>query len=145
MKWKRLGLMFLFSLIGFFDSIYLFFKHILGEIPPCSLVSGCESVLQSAYAEIMGFPVAGLGAFYYLTLIILLVLFFDKRRGIFLFFATRMTILGFLASLWFVYLQVFVIGAICFYCMISATVSVFNLLLAASVCNLSLYKAKAPK
>ncbi|KKW26497.1 MAG: Vitamin K epoxide reductase, partial [Parcubacteria group bacterium GW2011_GWF1_52_5] len=40
---------------------------------------------------------------------------------------------GFLFTLWFVYLQIFVIEAICFYCMVSALLSttIFALALAA--------------
>ena len=36
----------------------------------------------------------------------------------------RLTIIGLLASLWFIYLQLFVIKAICLYCMFSAFTSI---------------------
>ena len=36
----------------------------------------------------------------------------------------RLTVIGLLASLWFIYLQLFVIKAICLYCMFSAFTSI---------------------
>lgn len=111
------------SLIGFLDSAYLSAKHYLGTPVACSIFEGCEKVLTSQYATIYGIPVALLGVFYYLTIFILTILYWDTGKAQFLQFAAYLTIAGFLASLWFVYLQLFVIGSICIYCIISAVAS----------------------
>ncbi|OGF63378.1 hypothetical protein A2926_03965 [Candidatus Giovannonibacteria bacterium RIFCSPLOWO2_01_FULL_44_40] len=111
------------SLIGFLDSAYISAKHYLGTPVACSIFEGCEKVLTSQYATIAGVPVALSGAFYYLTVFVLVVLYLDTGGKRFLLAAAHLTIAGFLASLWFVYLQLFVIGAICVYCIISAITS----------------------
>lgn len=108
---------------GFVDSTYLTVTHFLGATVPCSIVHGCEKVLSSQYSSIFGIPVALLGAFYYLTILVLAVIYFDSRKTSVLKLLACLTPFGFLASLIFVYLQIFVIGAICLYCMVSATTS----------------------
>ncbi|OGF60822.1 hypothetical protein A2656_01085 [Candidatus Giovannonibacteria bacterium RIFCSPHIGHO2_01_FULL_44_100] len=105
------------------DASYLAVKHYLGEPVVCSLLEGCEEVLTSKYAIVAGVPVALFGVFYYLAVFILIILYWDTGKTQFLRFAAYLTILGFAASLWFVYLQLFVIGAICLYCMASAITS----------------------
>jgi len=97
------------AIIGFADAVFLTTQHYLGEIPPCSVVEGCETVLTSPYATILGIPVALFGALFYLA-----ILFKPSRL---------LAFLGFLASLTLLYLQLFVIKAICLYCLISLVTS----------------------
>lgn len=110
------------SFFGFLDATYLTAQHYLGTIPPCVITTGCETVLTSEHNAIFGIPVALLGAIYYLLLFSLAVLSLDVNRGI-IRFAAFLTPIGFLASLYFVYLQLFVIKEICSYCIVSATTS----------------------
>lgn len=120
----RLGFSFLIvSFIGFLDATYLAVKHYIGGAIPCSITQGCEVVTTSQYAVILNIPVALLGAIYYLIIFVLAVLYIDTRRESIINFISRFTIIGLIASLWFVYLQVFVIEALCFYCLISAFTS----------------------
>jgi len=109
--------------VGFADTAYLTVKHYAGTPLPCSIFRDCEKVTTSPYATVGGVPLALLGLVYYLAIILLTVAYLDTRReGIFLFTA-RATIVGFLASAWFVYLQLYVIRAVCPYCMVSAGAS----------------------
>lgn len=108
---------------GFADATYLTVKHFLGTPLPCSILKGCEQVTTSQFATVYGIPVALLGSLYYLTILVLAVIYFDSRKPVALTLLACLTPLGFLASLWFVYLQIFIIGAICLYCMVSATTS----------------------
>ena len=108
---------------GFADATYLTVKHFLGTPLPCSIIKGCEQVTTSQFATIYGIPVALLGSLYYLTILVLAVIYFDSRKPAALKLLAYLTPIGFLASLWFVYLQIFIIGAICLYCMVSATTS----------------------
>ena len=112
------------ALIGFIDAAYLTFEHFLGRVPPCSILHGCEKVTTSPYAEVFGIPLALFGAIYYFTLLVLIIAHFDLRKGIILKLAALITPVGFLSSLYFIYLQLFVIKAICLYCMISAAASI---------------------
>ena len=111
------------SFIGFLDSSYLTVQHYRGEPPSCAIFTGCETVASSKYAVVGPIPLALLGLLYYLAIFILTVAYFDTKKERLLLLAALLTIAGFLASLYFVYLQLFVIKAICLYCIISAVSS----------------------
>jgi uncharacterized membrane protein len=117
------------SFIGFIDATYLTVKHYSGTPLACPLFKDCEKVTTSRYATILGVPLALLGAVYYLTIILSSIAYLDIRRKVILSFTVRFTIIGLLASAWFVYLQFFVIRAICPYCMVSAVASTILFLL----------------
>lgn len=110
------------SALGFLDATYLTIEHYRGNIPPCT-IQGCEIVLTSAQSKIAGIPVALLGSLYYLTLLILSIAYLDNKNESLIKIASKFTSLGFVASLYFVYLQFFVIKEICQYCMVSAGAS----------------------
>lgn len=111
------------SLAGFLDATYLTVKHYLGTPIPCSILNGCEEVTTSKYSAIAGIPVALLGSIYYLVIFILSVAYADTKKEWFAYTASRLTVVGFLASLWFVYLQFFVLHALCLYCLFSTVTS----------------------
>ena len=117
------------SFIGFADATYLTAKHYSGTPLECSVFESCEKVTTSRYATVLGIPVALLGAIYYLAIFLSLIAYLDLRRGGILSFTALFTIVGLLASAWFVYLQLFVIQAICPYCMVSAVASTVLFLL----------------
>ena len=119
-----LGFFSLIALIGFADAAYLTAKHYAGVIPPCSLTNGCETVLTSAYAAIGNIPISLIGAAYYLLLFIACVIYFDSKNTRVLKAAAYFTTAGFLTSLILVTLQIFVIQALCLYCLVSATTSI---------------------
>lgn len=121
-KWL-VWLLVLFSFAGFLDASYLAVKHYLGTPVNCSIFAGCEIVTTSQYAAIWGIPVALLGAIYYLTVFLLVIAYIDTKKERILYFAAYLTPIGLLASFWFLYLQLFVIKALCLYCLISAFTS----------------------
>ncbi|MEK7154145.1 MAG: vitamin K epoxide reductase family protein, partial [Patescibacteria group bacterium] len=89
----------------------------------CPIFGGCDKVLISPYSAVGGIPVALFGAVYYLTIFILGIAYFDTGRARVLKLAVSLTPLGLIASLWFLYLQLFVIKALCFYCLLSLVTS----------------------
>jgi len=111
------------SLVGFADSAYLTVKHFTGGPLNCSVFHECEKVTTSPYATVGGVPLALLGASYYLVVFLLTMAYVDLGKSGLLRWTSRLTLVGFLASIYFVYLQLFVIRAICPYCMISAAAS----------------------
>ena len=121
------------SFIGFLDATYLTALRYLNVIPPCIVTSGCETVLTSEYSTLFGVPNALLGALYYLTLFVLAVLSLELGRQRILALAALITPVGLLMSAYFVYLQLFVLKAICFYCMVSAAASMILFALGVSV------------
>jgi uncharacterized membrane protein len=111
------------SLIGLADATYLTVEHLTGQSVRCMIVSGCDEVLQSSYATVAaGIPVAALGALAYFAVFSLATLaafgYAGARRLV-----APLVALMFLATLWFFYLQAFVIHAFCAYCLLSAAVT----------------------
>jgi uncharacterized membrane protein len=113
----------LVALVGLTDAVYLTVEHLSGQSVRCMVVSGCDEVLQSSYATVAsGVPVAAVGALAYFTVFSLATLAafgYDGARKL----LTPLVAVMFLATLWFLYLQAFVIKAFCTYCLISATVT----------------------
>jgi len=110
------------ALGGLVDSIYLTVKHLKDEVVPCSVISGCETVLTSPYAEIGGVPLAAFGAAaYFGAFSLALLAAFGNRNAWVLFGIAATGMAGF--TLWLLYLQAFVIGAFCQFCLISAATS----------------------
>ena len=113
----------LVALAGLADAIYLTTQHLSGQSVRCMVVSGCDEVLQSSYATVAGgVPVAAVGAAAYFaafSLATLAAFGYDGARKL----LTPLVAVMFLATLWFLYLQAFVIKAFCTYCLISAAVT----------------------
>ena len=119
-------LIFCFALGGFLDASYLVYKHYQGGLVICAVFNGCDTVLNSSYALVWGVPVALLGAGFYFTVLVFSLFILsgweELKKPIFL-----LSMVGVLTSLYFLYLQIFVIKEFCFYCLISvfATVGIF--------------------
>ena len=111
------------AFIGFLDAVYLTVQHYLGFDLNCPITGSCSEVLNSPYAILAGIPISLLGAVYYLSIIILTTAYLDAGKPALLKWAAYLTVPGFLAALGLLYLQFFVIEALCFYCLISAAVS----------------------
>ena len=134
-----LGIFLLVAIIGFADASYLTVEHYLGVVPPCTLEQGCEVVLTSNYSVLFGVPTSLLGALYYLAVATGAFFYLESKHGqgkvaahhsAILRWTLMATALGFGMSLWFVYLQLFILHSICVYCMGSATSSTILFLLA---------------
>jgi len=105
---------------------YLSFVSLILGVPPagCGEGSGCGQVLASHYAKIMGIPVSVPALVVYALVILLLLQVRNAGRGSALPSTGAWFILMLLAGIilgsvaWFTWLQLFVLGEICFYCMI---------------------------
>ena len=110
------------SLIGLADALYLTIQHVTGQSLQCTIVSGCSEVLSSRYSEVAGVPLAAVGAAAYFSVFSLATLAaFGYRTAGTLF--TLLVAAMFLVSLWLIYLQAFVIGHFCQYCLLSAAIT----------------------
>lgn len=120
------------ALLGFADATYLTAEHYKGEIPPCSIVTGCELVLTSSYSVFLGIPTALFGSIYYFLIALGAFVFFEARisgRASALHYrilkwTLLATVAGLLMSVWFTFVQVFILEAYCLYCLGSALTSV---------------------
>lgn len=131
-KWLVI-VMFVAALVGFADAAYLTAQHIRGVVPPCVLLDHCEQVLTSAYATIGPVPVSALGLVYYAALLVLLIAYFDIWNRTILHWASWLVSAGMLAYLYFVYVQVFVIHALCPYCLLSAASTLVMFVVAVAI------------
>jgi len=112
----------LVALCGVADAIYLTVHHYTGEQVPCSIVAGCEQVLTSSYAEIAGIPLAAFGALAYFTAFSLAILAAFGNRSTWKIFGAQVVLMAIFTA-WLVYLQWFVIGAFCQFCLASAAIT----------------------
>lgn len=126
------------ALIGLADAVYLTVHHYTAEPVPCSIVAGCETVLTSSYAEIAGIPLAAFGAAAYFIAFSLALLTAFGNRAMWTLFGVQ-TVLMSLITAWLLYLQAFVIGAFCQFCLVSAATS-FTLLVLYGVSRLRRFK-----
>lgn len=112
----------LLSLIGIADSAYLAYEHFSNRIVPCSIgaFADCGKVLSSEYAVIFGIPLAVIGLIHYILLFTLAYLVLHRKAIIYKYLLFLQSSIGLIASLYFMYLQLGVIGAICIYCTVSA-------------------------
>ena len=121
---KRVAVWFLtVSSLGFLDALYLAITHYLGTNLNCFILKGCDVVTTSYYATLLGVPVALLGTIYYLFILLLSIVALDIESKRVLYIVARIVPLGFLASLWFIFAQVFLIKSLCIYCIFSAITS----------------------
>ena len=122
----------LLSLLGISDSAYLSYKALTGGALSCTIkgLEGCNVVAQSVYSHLFGIPLGVYGVVFYTTVFILTVLVLmvpirfahDALAGL--------GILGLIASIFFIGIQVFLIKALCVYCLASAAISFFACVLA---------------
>lgn len=107
--------------LGLFVSIYMTIYKVTNNESMCIGSSGCSEVNGSRYSEINGIPVAVLGVVGYAALLALL--FLEQRPGIFQQNGTMMffgiSLIGFLFTLYLIYVEVALIKAYCPFCLTS--------------------------
>jgi len=108
------------GILGLIDSLYLAYAYFTGTPLSCELISGCNEVAQSPYSHIAGVSLPTLGVMYYLFAVSNALLYLYSKSTSAATVLAFATTVGFLASAYFVYAQLFLIGAICVYCMFSA-------------------------
>jgi uncharacterized membrane protein len=113
----RLGLaLSALAFAGLGIAIYLLAVRVLGEAPACGPLKGCETVAASEYATIAGIPVALFGVLFSVVLLGASLAWWrlaDRRA---LYTAYGLGLAGILAVLYLTYLELFVIEAICVWC-----------------------------
>lgn len=113
------------ALAGIFVALYLLLYKLgmIGDLN-CSIGS-CETVNTSKWATFLGLPVAGWGVAFYLGMFGLALLSVQQRhadskgisQALVLYSGT-----GVLFSAWLTYLELFVIHAVCQWCVVSAVI-----------------------
>jgi uncharacterized membrane protein len=104
------------ALAGLAISAYLLAARIIGEAPACGPVKGCETVAASEYATVLGVPVALFGVVFSVILVTACVVWWRRADRRALYAAYGLGLAGIIAVAYLTYLEVFVIGAICVWC-----------------------------
>ncbi len=118
------------SILGILDAAYLTYVKLI-EDGVCAVGGGCAIVNTSPYASLWGIPIAAIGGGAYLVMLIVLLLeersdFFAINGSLIVF---GLSLIGVLYSVYLTYLELYVIHAICPFCVISAVILVAMLVL----------------
>jgi uncharacterized membrane protein len=106
----------LLDLIGLAIAGYLSVIELQGELPYCGPLKGCEEVALSQYARVGGVPVAVFGVALSISLFFLAIAWMRSGRIELLAAHYGLSLLGVVFEIYFTYLEVFVIGAVCVWC-----------------------------
>ena len=137
------------ALTGAFDAGYLLVQTVRGGAVVCPSVpigrfnlNQCNIVLATPYAKFLGLPTAFYGLAAYLFFAILVLYELNKRwMTNVIKLLSYLSGLGILIFVYFIYLQFFIIEALCFYCLLSATI--MTLIFALSILYNSRYPAES--
>jgi uncharacterized membrane protein len=120
----------LLGIAGLAISIYLTIVHYEEKLLVCAIGGGCETVQTSKYAMIGSIPIALLGIGMYVVLLGLIVA--RRFRPEWAFAATTgifgIALAGVLYELYLTYLEIWVIDAICQWCVAFAIVTLLILI-----------------
>ncbi len=104
------------DVIGLGIALYLSVVELQGGVPVCGPIHGCEEVARSEYSRIGGIPVAVFGVVLSLVLLSLAVAWWKTDLYVLLLAHYGLSLAGVIFEAYFLYLQVFVIGAVCIWC-----------------------------
>lgn len=116
-------IIFVLAIVGLIVSGYLLYTYVT-DAPIVCANSGCETVRESAYSYFLGIPLPALGGVMYLTILSLSFgkTLFEKEAKNIARSVTFFSFIGVLISAYLTYLEIFVIKAICIWCVTSAVV-----------------------
>lgn len=115
------------SFLGFIVAAYLTILHYENAIPPCSIAQGCEIILTSKFATFANIPISLIGSAYYLAVIALSLIFIQTKQKLTLRLLFIIISLGAVFSLGLILVQIFILKAICQYCLVSDFISLILL------------------
>lgn len=117
------------TIIGLVAALYLSYVEVTGNKAICGPVGNCNSVQESPYARLFGvIPIGVMGAVGYIAILSAwLIQKYGPQslRGISSLAIWGMTWFGILFSIYLTFLEPFVIGATCAWCLTSAIVMMF--------------------
>ena len=119
-------------MFGLGVALYLSYVEVTQVKAICGPVGGCNIVQSSPYAQLMGFPVGVLGAIFYMAISVLWIgqRFLPGRiRTLSLLSLVALTIFGTGFSIYLTVIELFVIRAICAWCLSSAVFTTLLMIL----------------
>ena len=104
------------DVIGLAIALYLSVVELQGGVPVCGPIKGCEEVARSEYSRIGGIPVAVFGVGLSLLLLTLAIAWWRTDLYALLLAHYGLSLAGVIFEVYFLYIQVFVLGAVCIWC-----------------------------
>ncbi len=104
------------DIVGLTVASYLSIVELSGGVPVCGPLHGCETVATSPYSRIGGIPVAVFGVGLSLILLTAAIGWYRTGDGRLLAVHYAFSLVGVTFELYFTYLQLFVIDAVCVWC-----------------------------
>ena len=101
---------------GLLIATYLAVVEVGGGLPECGPLKGCAQVAASEYSRIGGVPVAVYGVVLSLVLLTTAIAWWRTNLYGLLLAHYGLSLAGVLFEAYFIYVQVFVIGAVCVWC-----------------------------
>ncbi len=122
------------ALVGALDAAYLLLAKLgyVGNLA-CSITQGCDLVNASRYSEFLGLPVAGIGLAGYLALFGVALVgvqprwVADRRPDVWL---SLLSAVALIFTLYLTYAELFILNAICQWCVVSQVIVLAIFLLA---------------
>ena len=102
--------------IGLAIAGYLSIVELGGGVPACGPLHGCETVALSEYSRIGGIPVAVFGVILSLVLLSLAIAWWRTNLHTMLLAHYGLSLAGVVFEVYFLYLQIAVIRAVCIWC-----------------------------
>jgi uncharacterized membrane protein len=104
------------DVIGLAIALYLSVVELGGGVPVCGPLHGCETVAQSQYSRIAGVPVAVYGVGLSLILLTLAIAWWRTNLYGLLLAHYGLSLAGVIFEIYFIYIQIAVIRAVCVWC-----------------------------
>jgi uncharacterized membrane protein len=104
------------DVVGLAIASYLSVVELGGGVPVCGPIGGCEEVARSEYSRIAGVPVAVYGVGLSIILLTFAIAWWKTDYYGLLLAHYGLSLAGVLFEAYFLYLQIFVIEAVCVWC-----------------------------
>lgn len=117
-------IIFVLSLLGLLVASFLFYEYNIAGTIVCPTGEGCDIVRASPYSSFLGISIPFLGIIFYLTMAILSVVHsHDLPKKLARKLQLLVAVMGVGFGVYLTYLEAFVIGAYCFWCVLSFIIS----------------------
>lgn len=101
---------------GLVVASYLSYVELQGRLPYCGPLSGCETVALSDYARVGGVPVAVFGVCLSITLFVFAFIWWRTNATWALAVHYGLSLVGMIFEIYFTFVEIFVLHAICVWC-----------------------------
>lgn len=121
------------DLVGLAIAAYLSIVEVGGGVPVCGPLHGCEEVARSEYSRIGGVPVAVFGVILSFALLSLALAWWRTNFRALLLAHYGLSLAGVLFEVYFMYVQIVLIGSVCVWCTTYGLTLILRFVIAAVV------------